>query len=299
LIIDSPGIVTKRITMLGRRESCVYLLNGGKESAILGGGMTYIIPDILDQLNRFDIDEKKIKFIIIHHSHIDHVGIVPYFKKKWPWVKIAASEMSRRKLRNPKLIQAVNVFNRSMLEMSGYPDKAQEFGLVMDSIDVDTPLSEGDTITLGNMHMEILETPGHSSCSIAVYVPEEKALFASDAGGIPFGGKVLSAANSNFDLYQQSLEKMARLDVDVHLAEHYGAFTGADGKDFIKRSIESARMTRQLIEKIYLKTRDENKTVQEITDLLMKEATDYFLPREVMSTVVAQMTGYIARALSG
>ncbi len=294
MVIDSPGNVTKRIILLGKKESCVYLLDGGKESAILGGGMTYIIPDVLEQIKRFNIDESKIKFMVIHHSHIDHVGIVPYFKKKWPWVRIAASEMSKRKLKNPRLIEAMTVFNKTMLDMAGISGRAEEFGLGIGSIDVETILSDGDTISLGDVHMEILETPGHSSCCISVYVPEEKALFASDAGGIPFGGRILSAANSNFDLYEKSLERMSALDVDVHLAEHYGAFTPPEGRDYIRRSMESARATRRLIEDTYARTGNIEKVSNEITNLLMNEAQDYFLPREVMYSVVEQMTKFIA-----
>ena len=39
MIIDQPGRVTDNITMLGKKESCVYLIDGGGEYAILGGGL--------------------------------------------------------------------------------------------------------------------------------------------------------------------------------------------------------------------------------------------------------------------
>lgn len=76
--------------LLGRRESCVYLIDGGSEYVLLGGGMSYIIPDILKQMNLFGIEEKMITRIITHHAHLDHVGIVPFFKKRWPRIKVLA-----------------------------------------------------------------------------------------------------------------------------------------------------------------------------------------------------------------
>ena len=54
-------------------------------------------------------------------------------------------------------------------------------------------VKEGDTIHLGGWAIGILETPGHSSCSLTAYVPEIKALFPSDGGGIPFGSEISPA----------------------------------------------------------------------------------------------------------
>jgi len=67
--IIEPGYVTKRILLLGRRESCLYLLDGGEESVVLGGGMAYIAPDVEEQLQRFSVEEKKIKRVIVLRFH--------------------------------------------------------------------------------------------------------------------------------------------------------------------------------------------------------------------------------------
>ena len=39
MIIDQPGKVTETITLLGKPENCVYLVDGGDAYAILGGGL--------------------------------------------------------------------------------------------------------------------------------------------------------------------------------------------------------------------------------------------------------------------
>jgi hypothetical protein len=54
--IKEPGKVTDRITLLGRRESNVYLLDGGTEAAIIGGGMVYIVPEVLEQIREMAVD---------------------------------------------------------------------------------------------------------------------------------------------------------------------------------------------------------------------------------------------------
>jgi len=121
---------------------------------------------------------------------------------------------------------------------------------------------------------------------------------ASDAGGIPFGDQIFTGANSNFDQYQASLEKMARYPALVHMAEHYGAFTNEDARQFLPRSITSAKMTRTLIEESLKRTGDVDQTVAEIAQMLAQEAKGYFLPMEVMTMVLGQMTRYLAKTLA-
>ena len=145
---------------------------------------------------------------------------------------------------------------------------------------------------------QIIDAPGHSSDSIAAYMPSEKALFASDAGGIPFGDDVFAAGNSNFTKYQQTLERFNEYDVEIHLAEHYGAFTGEDARNYMPKSIAAARETRKLLEESYSRTQNAEESTRELTDLIMERAPDYFLPKEVMAMVIGQMMKYIAKSQS-
>ena len=294
MIINKPGNVTDRIVLLGRKESNVYILKGDGEYAMVGGGMAHVIPDIIEQIRKFNIEEEKIKRIFILHAHFDHCGIVPYFKKRWPWAKVTASARAKEFLSTPKVIESINFMNQALLDRYGLKNKAEFFGFLPFEVEVEAVVGEGDVISCGGLLMEILDVPGHSSCSIAVYIPGEKAMFASDAGGIPFGDKIMTAANSNFDKYQESLKKMASYDVEIFLPEHFGARTGEDGRNYLKRSIEFADESRATLEESLKQTRDLNKSTEEITDRLMAEAPEDFLPREVMSMVVGQMLKFLS-----
>jgi len=293
--IDQPGWVTDRILLLGRKESCVYLLKGNDEYVLLGGGMVHIVPDLLNQMNEFGISEDKIKKIFILHSHFDHCGIVPFFKKRWPWATVTASEKAKSLLSTPKVIESIAYLNNKLIGKYGRGKEAEELGLTFEGIAVEETAKEGDVIACGDRSINILEVPGHSTCSIAAYVPEEKALFASDAGGIPKGDKIFTAANSNFDLYQQNLQRMAELEIEVYFAEHQGAMTGKDAREYLSKSMISAAETRQLIENSYKNTRDEKKSTEEMTELLLKKYSVDFIPRDIFKIVVGQMVHYIAK----
>ncbi len=299
MVIDTPGKVTDRILLLGKKESNVYLLKAEDEYALIGGGMIHIAPHVIEQLIRFRIDETLIKRIIILHAHFDHCGLVPFLKRRWPWARVTASSRANDLLSTPAVINTIKSMNQGIFAMFGDEKKSKEMDFEFTGIKVEDIVKEGDILPCGNLSIEILEVPGHSSCSIAAYVPEDKAMFASDAGGIPLGDQIFAAGNSNFDKFQSNLKRMAEFDIEIHLAEHGGAFTGEDGREFLNRSIESAQMTRELIVNCFKRTRDEQKTVDEITNFFTKGTSDYFLSKDVISLVVGQMVRFFSKKLSG
>jgi 2-aminobenzoylacetyl-CoA thioesterase len=294
MIIEKPGFVTDRILFLGRKESCVYLLKGAEEFALLGGGLAYIIPDIIKQLKSFNIEEKKIKRIIILHSHFDHCGIVSYFKRRWPWVSITASARAKELLDKPEVMESISSLNQKILTELGLEQQDKDLGIEFDRINIDDVVKEGDILSCGDLSMNVMEVPGHSSCSIAIFVPQEKAMFASDAGGIPIGDRIFTAANSNFDKYQESLQKMARHEIEIYLTEHFGARTGSDGRHFLQKSMDAAMETRSILEASYAKTKDIKKSTKEITDTVMEWVPEGFMPKEIITMVIGQMIRFVA-----
>ncbi len=297
MIISHSGVVTDRILLLGREEASVYVVGSKNEYVLVGGGMVHIVPEVLEQLKRYEINEKNIKRIIFLHAHFDHCGTVTYLKKRWPWVVVTASERAKAVLSKPKVVESINMMNQGVLVQHNMLKKAETMGLIPFNIEVEETVSEGDSISCGDITLQFLNVPGHSSCSIAVYMPEDKAMFASDAGGIPFGDMIMTAANANFDLYQQSLEKMAAYDINVYLAEHYGARTGEEAQTFLARSIKTAREYRTILEESLKQSGSVEKSTEEIIQRMLTEAQDYFLPPEVLRIVIGQMLKYLNKQL--
>jgi len=292
-----PGNVTERIVLLGRRESCLYLVDGGRESVVIGGGMAYLAPDLIKQLQAFSVDERKIRRLIILHSHFDHCGLVPFMKKRWPWVVVTASQRAKELLADPGVSESIGSMNRTAIVQAGLEEKAREMGFGFTGIEVEEVLREGDRVLCGDLKFEVIEVPGHSSCSIALYLRNEKALFASDAAGVRYGDHYMAVGNSNFDLFQQSLEKMSKLEVEVLLGEHFGALDGEEGGGYFQKAIKEARKTRRLIEESYRRTGDVEKSTEEVTQAFLSGAPEDFLSQEVLRLVAGQMVRYIAKTM--
>jgi 2-aminobenzoylacetyl-CoA thioesterase len=293
----NAGRIGDRLWYLGRRESGIYLLEGEECSLIVSGGMSYLAPVVQDQLVSFGIDEKRINKLLILHSHFDHVGLVPFFRRRYPDLQVYASARAWQILQMPKSIETLNAFGRFVAERLGVAGWLDGYDVEWRDDVVGETVSEGTTIDLGGLTVQIMETPGHSSCSISAYVPEMRALFPSDGGGIPYGEMILPSGNSNFTKYQESLEKLQPLKVNMFCADHYGYVTGREAEDYLFRSSEAARDYRAMVEAIYRRTGSIEATVEELVKERFAYCSDFFIGPEIYAGVCRQTVRHIVGAM--
>lgn len=291
---NEAGKIAEGLWYLGREESGVYLLEGSTCSMIISGGMNWVLPEILEQMERFRINEQRIEKLLILHAHFDHIGLVPFFKRRFPRLTVYASAPAWRIVNNPEAIDTINRFSRATAE---YRDRAH----ILDMHDCawrydvgGVTVAEGDRIDCGDHEVMIIETPGHSSCSITAYVPGKRALFPSDGGGIPHRGAIIASGNSNYTLFQQSLEKLNTLEVDLLGSDHGGYMTGEDARRFIGRTIEAARDFRKLMEQLYRRTGSVDSAVDELISRTLASRPDFFLPPHILKGVYGQMLRHVA-----
>ncbi len=295
---QNPGKVCDGLWYLGRPESGVYLLEGRAGSVIISGGMSYLVPALLHQFDEFGLREDRIQGIIILHAHFDHIGIVPFFRRRNPGLKIYASARAWQILSESKNIDTINQFSGRIIDRMKIhvPYSADELdwpvGLSGEII------SEGDAINLGNREIQVFETPGHSSCSISAYVPQIRALFPSDGGGIPYKGTIIASANSNFTLYLESLKKMEMLQIDYLCADHFGYIYGNEARSYISSSIDLAGKERARLEEIYRHSFDVDAAAREMASSFIRANPDYFLPLEIYEGVCRQMMRHIAKTMA-
>jgi glyoxylase-like metal-dependent hydrolase (beta-lactamase superfamily II) len=295
--IRKPGKVHERIWFLGREESGVYLLKGNNGSMIVSGGMSYIISDILQQFKEFAIDENRIKKFLILHSHFDHVGIVPFMKRRHPEIEVYASQRAWEILQMDKAILTINEFSRNVAKRMNKGNVYSTYDLEWRKDISCKTIREGDRIELGGLEVSILEIPGHSSCCIAAYIPELKVLFPTDGGGIPLDKTIIISGNSNYTKYQQSLEKLKNYEVEIYCADHYGYITGEEAREFISKSIEMAKKKRAQMEEIYRSTRDIESAAQKLVSFAYEEDPSYFLSPEILLDIYRQMVRHIAMVI--
>ncbi len=295
---QKPGRIFDGLWYLGFPETGVYLLESDDEYMIISGGMSYIVPTVMRQLKEFGLKEDRINKALILHAHFDHIGIAPYLRRTHPEIKVYASARAFEILSNPRSINTINDFSRGVTSRMGMDDACSNYELDWTPGLKGEIVRDGDTIRVGATEVQIFETPGHSSCSVSAYVPQLRALFPSDGGGIPYKkNKIVPAANSNYTLYKESLKKLRTLQVDYMCADHFGYVYGDEAHDYMARSLEAAEEEYAMYQKIYRRTRDIEVAAREVATTFLAENPDYFLTFDIYIGICRQTMKHIARCV--
>ena len=295
--IREPQKVSEEIEYVGTTDMCIYLLKG-REYMFIEGGMSYVVPILLRQLAERGIDQSKITKFLILHSHFDHCGVVPFFKRRFPQIEVLASARTKEIFGKEKAIHFIRERNRAMIEYYGIQREAVELNLDFDGIPVDRVVREGDSIDLGNgVTIEFIEVPGHSSCSIAAYVGKIKALFASDAAGVPNEkGIIYPIGNENFIQFQQSLAKLSEYHVEILCAARNGVFLGEEGREFISKTMRAADQLRQEVIRRFGEIGDRERVTTELCDRIYAEVKTVDIPKEIFLGVIKSIVDNIVNA---
>jgi glyoxylase-like metal-dependent hydrolase (beta-lactamase superfamily II) len=173
--------------------------------------------------------------------------------------------------------------------------EAAELNLDFDAIPVDRAVKERDRVDLGNgVVVELTEVPGHSSCSIAACVGKIKALFASDAAGIPNEkGTIYPIGNEDFAQFQKSLAKLNQYEVEILCAARNGVFLGEDGREFISKTMRAAEQLRQEVIKRFAEMGDRRRVAAELCNRIYAEMKTVDIPKEIFRGVIKSIVDNI------
>jgi len=146
-----------KMLQVGSLQTNCYIVGceDTKEGAIIDPGGD--AKRILAEVERLGL---KIKYVINTHGHFDHTlankGVV----------KATGASLAIHSADAPLLTQGGGAFFFGMMGKASPP--------------ADTILEEGQVLTLGQIGLKVLHTPGHSPGSICLYSEKEGVLFDGD-----------------------------------------------------------------------------------------------------------------------
>ena len=213
-----PYQLTENLFMLGHNLFLTYLVKG-KPCALIDLGVSGTVPLISHQLKQIGVEAGDIGYLVVQHAHWDHVCGLPYLMQLSPKAVVVGTTKAREILGKPKIVgqfrQNDELYCSSLKERQVF-EELPTF-MQYDTLPIDQVVKDGETISLGNVELNFLDTPGHSSCSISVYLSSEKAVLISDALGayLPQSDTFLPAIFQNAEMMLDSLEKIKKLDVNI------------------------------------------------------------------------------------
>lgn len=172
-----PGGI-RRVTA-GRGGEAILIL-GTKKTALLDCGMAYCGSKLTKNLKR-ELAGRKLDYVLLSHSHYDHIGALPYVKKAFPEALTLGSEHAKDVLTRPGARKLMKELGENARDEYEPGSRAQ---IPTQGLSVDQTVGDGDRISLGDREFVVLETKGHTDCSLSYFLKPDRLLFASESTGI-------------------------------------------------------------------------------------------------------------------
>src|SRR4030042_1576661 len=221
-----PIVIPPHLFQLGTPSFPAYLAMGEIGMIIEGGtGPTFGI--IVNQIEALGIDPEKISYVVLTHSHADHIGGVPHLKRSWPHVKLLASSVASETLRSKELLKEFLLVDLGIAQLMKAKGEIERFPAPLERycFEADSTVKEGDRIDLGaGIVWEVHDTPGPSACHISLYEGKEETLLIGDATGFYVPEKDVFWPNyfQSLEMYCESLRKLASLPAKRGGLSHNG-----------------------------------------------------------------------------
>jgi hydroxyacylglutathione hydrolase len=167
---------------------------------------TDLILPVAERLGLF------IEMILLTHSHWDHIAEVSLLKTK---------------LKAAVCIHAEDAGNLEKPGSDGLPSFFPIIGVKPDAF-----LKDGQRLTVGELEIEVIHTPGHTPGGVCFYLPKQKILISGDT---LFRGTIgnLSFPTARPSLMWESLKRLAALPPDTKVYPGHGEETTIGAESWI------------------------------------------------------------------
>jgi len=256
----------------GEGSSTAFLIIGEDKTALIDCGMAYCASNLIKNIQQVLDNGRKLDYILLSHSHYDHMGAVPYLREVWTDVKVMAAEYAKNVLAKDSALKTIRELGNGAAVLYG---NGQLLNYDDSLIKVDEKISEGDCLDLGGTIITVLETPGHTKCSLSFLVNNE-VIFPSETSGVMGkSGKNYPSFIISYDQTINSIKKCQGANAKYIVSPHLGFVSEDEVPTYWEKCMEAAKMTRNFVLELFQEGYDE--------DIIFKEYKNNFQDEEAKS----------------
>ncbi|MDD6154269.1 MAG: MBL fold metallo-hydrolase [Eubacteriales bacterium] len=235
---DFPSNIV-RVT--GGRGSECLLIFGSEKTALYETGIAYSQDKLINNIHAALLDRgrTKLDYILLSHSHYDHVGGMPYISREWPQAQVIAAEKTKKVFASAGARATMERLSKIAVDYFGKEGDAYK----LDGLRVDRVVRDGDRIDLGDSYFYVLETKGHTDDCLTFVLEPQSIMFTSESTGVlRITGTLSPEIVKSYNGAIASAQKCIAYGPKQLMIPHYGILAPEDTisyfAEFLKNAIE-------------------------------------------------------------
>lgn len=221
------------------------LMIGSEKTALLDTGMAYCGEQLVENL-KGELGQRPLDYVILTHSHYDHVAGLPYLRKEWPELVSMGAAYGKKVLEKPSALKLIKELSKTA--WLKYRREEEDPIILMDGLKIDKVVGEKDKIELGDKEILVIETPGHTNCSLTFVLEPDHIIFPSESIGVYIEkGTFISPILKSYGEVMKSIEKCKEVGAKHIISPHYGQVPDSEVKDYWDNAKASAEEIKDFI----------------------------------------------------
>ncbi len=247
-----------------------------EKTAMIDCGMAYCGEQMVRNAEAY-LGSRTLDYVFISHTHYDHIGALPYIKRRWPDVKVVGSRKAKSVFEREGAVQTIR---RLGIEAQHTYSKSRD-DIPVGGLVVDIVVSDGDKVSLGEQYMYVIEAKGHTDCCLCYVLEPMSLMFACESTGvIDEDQTVCSAILKNYDDSIESAHKCRAYGADRIIIPHFGIIPEYFNDMYFDSFIENAAKERVFVKDMYSKGLSDEEVLQRYKDNFWSEARRIVQPEE-------------------